>query len=280
MFSDILLAADFDRTLTDPHTKIPQRNIDAIRYFMDNGGTFTINTGRNPATLHRHMDELMYNAPLLLYNGSASYWNGKLQDLRTIDLPVWPMLENIHALFPDLHIEFQAEEVNYLVDAKADMAALEDGMHWPWENAQWGQDMGPFLKFALWGQARKPKISDMYEVSEAEMAYFDAAQTKLEELWGDKIVCFRPAPRIIDIHAKGVSKAMAVKNLQAQLGKKILVCVGDGENDVPALSVADFAYSPADGVVADRYENVCNCSEGAVADVIYKKIPEILKNRP
>ena len=280
MFSDILLAADFDRTLTDPHTKIPQRNIDAIRYFMDNGGTFTINTGRNPATLHRHMDELLYNAPLLLYNGSASYWNGQLQNCQLIDLPVWPMLEKVHELFPDLHIEFQAEKVNYLVDAKQDMAALEEGMHWRWEEAQWGQDLGPFLKFALWGKARRPGISDMYTVTDEEMAYFDAAQAKLEELWGDKIVCFRPAPRIIDVHAKGVSKALAVKNLQTQLGRKILVCVGDGENDVPALSVADFAYCPADGVVADRFENVCNCADGAVADVIYEKIPAILKNRP
>ena len=33
-----------------------------------------------------------------------------------------------------------------------------------------------------------------------------------------------------------------------------------------------------DGVVADRYSNVCPCGEGAVADVIYEKIPEILKN--
>ena len=42
------------------------------------------------------------------------------------------------------------------------------------------------------------------------------------------------------------------------------------------LNGADYAYCPADGVVADRFENVCNCADGAIADVIYKKIPEIL----
>ncbi len=280
MFSDVLLAVDFDRTLTDPHSKIPQRNLDAIHYFMDNGGAFTLNTGRTPTTLHHHMATLPYNAPLLLYNGSAAYWEGKLIDCRLIDLPMWPTLEKVRELFPDLHLEFQAEKVNYLVDAKPDMIALEEKMHWAWERAEWGQDMGPFLKFALWGQARRPGISDMYEVTEEEMVYFDAVQAKLEELWGDKIVCFRPAPRIIDIQAKGVSKALAVKSLQAKLGRKILVCVGDGENDIPALSVADYAYSPSDGIVADRFPNVCPCGEGAVADVIYEKIPAILKNRP
>ena len=71
MFSDILLAVDFDRTLTGPDSRIPERNLEAIRYFMDNGGAFTVNTGRTPATLHHHMDKLAYNAPLLMYNGSA-----------------------------------------------------------------------------------------------------------------------------------------------------------------------------------------------------------------
>ena len=59
-----------------------------------------------------------------------------------------------------------------------------------------------------------------------------------------------------------------------------LVCVGDGENDVPMLQGADYAYCPADGVIADRFENVCECGKGAVADVIYKKIPKILGLQP
>ena len=222
MFSDILLAVDFDRTLTGPDSKIPARNLEAIRYFMENGGAFTVNTGRTPATLHHHMPNLPYNAPLLMYNGSASYWKGELQDCSLIDLPIWPTLEKIHEMFPDLHIEFQAENVNYLVDAKPEMGELEDKMHWAWKPAQWGQDMGPFLKFALWGEVRNPGIGDMYDASEEEIAYFDAAQAKLEELWGDKLSCFRPAPRIIDVQAKGVSKALAVKNLQEKLGRKIL----------------------------------------------------------
>ena len=46
------------------------------------------------------------------------------------------------------------------------------------------------------------------------------------------------------------------------------------------LDGADYAYCPADGIVAGRYENVCKCDDGAIADVIYNKIPEILKNKP
>ena len=88
------------------------------------------------------------------------------------------------------------------------------------------------------------------------------------------------APRILDVQAKGVSKLRAARDLQQRLGKKILVCVGDAPNDIPMLDGADFAFCPADAVVADRYETVCNCGDGAVADVIYEKIPKILGINP
>ena len=58
MFSDILLTVDFDRTLTGPDSKIPQRNLDAIAFFMENGGKFTVNTGRSVATFHKYLDKL------------------------------------------------------------------------------------------------------------------------------------------------------------------------------------------------------------------------------
>ena len=53
MYSDILMTVDFDRTLTAPDSTIPERNIEAIRHFIDNGGTFTVNTGRSiPMSVH------------------------------------------------------------------------------------------------------------------------------------------------------------------------------------------------------------------------------------
>ena len=94
----------------------------------------------------------------------------------------------------------------------------------------------------------------------------------------DPVDVYRAAPRIVDVHAKGVSKIAAARRLQNELGRKLLICVGDGENDIPMLDGADHAFCPGDAIIKSRYKNVCNCGEGAVADVIYKKIPEILKN--
>ena len=73
LFSDVLLTVDYDRTLTAPDSTIPERNLDAIRYFMENGGVFTVNTGRSVPMSKAFRDKVPVNAPLLLYNGSAAY---------------------------------------------------------------------------------------------------------------------------------------------------------------------------------------------------------------
>ena len=79
-FSHILLLADFDRTLTDPESRIPARNVEAIRAFQAQGGAFTVATGRSiPMFLSREA-EIPYNVPLILYNGGAFY------DYRTDEL--------------------------------------------------------------------------------------------------------------------------------------------------------------------------------------------------
>lgn len=280
LFDDVLLTVDFDRTLTAPNSTIPQRNLEAIEYFTANGGAFTVNTGRSVATFWKYLDTLPVNAPFLLYNGSAAYENGKLVQLCPIDLPLWETIRTVRKLFPDMKLEIQGTRVHYLVDPDPRMTALYDNMQWRWEPAVLDTDIGPFLKFSLFGVPRRPVVADMFDATEEELRRFDEAEEILRSLYGEKVEIFRAGARIIDVHAKGVSKIHAARTLQKTLGRKILVCVGDAQNDIPMLDGADYAFCPADGVVADRYPNVCDCAEGAVADVIYKKIPEILGIQP
>ena len=61
LFDDVLLAVDYDRTLTGPDSVVPQRNRDAIGWFTANGGSFTVNTGRGTNTLRRHLQDLQNN---------------------------------------------------------------------------------------------------------------------------------------------------------------------------------------------------------------------------
>ena len=276
MFSDVLLTVDFDRTLTAPDSTIPERNLEAIHWFMENGGVFTMNTGRSTNTFRNYLHTIPVNAPFLLYNGSAAYETCKLTQGHPIDLDLWTTMDRMRELFPELNLEIQGAENHYLVDQRPEYAAFYDSLGWDHEPAAREKDMGPFLKFTLFGVTTQPNIGHLFFGTPEELARFDEAEETIRKLYGDKVEVFRAAPRIIDVHAKGVSKIRAARELQARLGRGILICVGDAENDLTMLEGADYAFCPADGVVADRFPNVCSCGEGAVADVIYKKIPEIL----
>ena len=280
MFSDVLLTVDYDRTLTDTHAVVPERNLEAIRYFMENGGTFTVNSGRSLPLTRCFRDMVPVNAPLLLYNGSAWYdlAKGELENGYLIDLDPVTVIYELQAKFPDLTVEIQGVDNHYIFKKNPIWEAYNENNGGSWAYTTPDQT-GPFLKFAVYSKFASKFAADMYVVDPRENARIQEAVAYLMERWADKVDTFRACPRILDVHCKGVSKLRSARQLQKKLGKKILVCVGDAENDLSMLEGADYAYCPADGVVADRFENVCPCDEGAVADVIYKKIPELLKNR-
>ena len=282
IFSDVLLTVDYDRTLTATDSTIPERNLTAIRYFMENGGAFTVNTGRSLPMTRVFRDIVPVNAPLLLYNGSAAYETGerKLCFCHEIPLDPWETIRECQRLFPDLTVEVQGIDAHYRFVEHPEWDAFSAHQNCDHAFAPEGTDLGPFLKFTLYGAFHGVTVASFFDGTREEFRRMDQAEEMLRQRFGDTCEVFRAAGRIIDVHAKGVSKNRTARELQERLGRKLLICVGDAENDLPMLYGADYAYCPADGIVADRFETVCPCGEGAVADVIYKKIPEILSLNP
>ena len=116
IFSDVLLTVDFDRTMTAPDSTIPERNLEAVRYFMENGGAFTLNTGRSVPMATRFLNTLPANVPFLLYNGSAAYDReaGKLIQCRIIDLDPESVINDLQSRFPELTVELQGTYAHHI----------------------------------------------------------------------------------------------------------------------------------------------------------------------
>ena len=277
MFSDILLTVDYDRTLTAQDSTIPERNLEAIRWFIENGGAFTVNTGRSMPMIQPFKDKVPVNAPLLMYNGAVAYdvKKDELVFAHEIQLDMWKTVEELIALFPDLVVEVQAldKHYNFIPNPAWDAFSANNCAY---ATAQWGQDLGPFLKFAIYGEIRDVTVNHLFYGSPEEIRRLDEAEATLKRVYGDHLAVFRAGPRVIDVQTAGISKCRAARELQQRMGRKILVCAGDAENDIVMLDNADYAFVPADAILKDRYENVCKCGDGAVADVIYEKIPKIL----
>lgn len=280
-YSDILLTSDFDRTLTARDSTIPLQNLDAIRYFISQGGTFTVNTGRSLPMFRRFLEQVPVNAPLLLYNGSAAYDIQREEFLffSPIAMDQGKTIRRIQTLSPGLIVEIQGRDKHYTFSPNSAYEAFYREAGCPAGVTQPEADVGPFIKLSVFGPLRSAVVAHLFQGSEEEVRYYDRVEAALRAEYGNKLTILRVAPRIIDIHAPGVSKGNAALELKKKLGKKLLLCAGDEQNDVSMLDAADFAFCPADAAVADRYPNVCCCDDGAVADIIYKKIPDILAQR-
>lgn len=286
IYSDILITADFDRTITDSAGNVPQINLDAISYFMENGGSFTVNTGRNyPMTVNNILNMVPMNAPILFADGCGAYDPQKNVLLEHTPLPI-----NIHEISAELK-----EKYPYIIQEvqcvqKHYCPAYEDG--WEkfnrdnrcsaWEYKPIVDIDEPVLRLIL--RARFSPDNDfygydakcLYASTPEEDAVFQQIITDLRERYGDKVIVTN-GKWVTTIQPKYCSKLTIARKLQHQLGKKILVCIGDAANDLPMLEGADYAFCPADGAVADRFPNVCACDEGSMADLIYNILPEILK---
>ena len=81
-FTGVLLASDFDNTLLyteealragAPVPPLPERNREALAYFMAQGGRFAVSTGRALAAFMKYAELVPMNAPGVVCNGAALY---------------------------------------------------------------------------------------------------------------------------------------------------------------------------------------------------------------
>ena len=276
-FSDVLLTVDYDRTLTAPDASIPENNLEAIRYFIENGGAFTVNTGRTVASAGCFIGSVPVNAPLLLYNGSAAYdpETKEFIFVHEIDLDYKELKSRIAERFPKLLFEFQGAKAHYIFREHNVWPKFCEKNGIPWKFASEDDDLGPFLKFCVYVRLSDITVDHLFNGTAEEIAFMDEVHNWLTEEYGGKCVITRSADLYIDVQPKGVSKGKSACRLKEMLGRKILVCIGDAENDISMLDDADFAFCPADADVSDRYVKVCECSKGSVADLIHNVIPKL-----
>lgn len=70
---DILLISDLDGTLLTSSHQISEENVAAIRKFEEQGGLFTLATGRTEQAVAIYIEQLNLRTPLILYNGAKIY---------------------------------------------------------------------------------------------------------------------------------------------------------------------------------------------------------------
>lgn len=278
-FDGVLLLADYDRTLTDPRSRIPEANLRAIGEFMEEGGRFAVATGRSLTMAQAFLSKLRCNAPLILFNGAVAYDQaaGKIEFVHPIDLDPREAVSLCQARFPEELVEVQGLEAHYAFRREPLWQALGRANGADYRQIRLEEIPAPFVKFTLYGPFRDDTVTQFYRATPAELREFDGIEAWLNETFGDKCVVDRSCYRLIDLQAKGTSKGNAARELKERLGARTLVCAGDTWNDQTMLAAADLGFVPADGQkeLLERYHRAAPCSEGSVADVI-RQLPAFL----
>ena len=268
-FSGMLFTCDFDHTISDHSGEIPSANMEAIEYFVREGGYFCLNTGRSIPAARKQALRIPCNTPCLLYNGAACY------DYREEKLLFChPLEDGSAALLPQLHspeiaIEIQGLDAHY---SSAPIPSREPmlrkaGM----ETVITDNPPFPWMKIILCG-LRGSVLEGRDKVDPRELAYFQQLEDRVRRLCGEEYYVTRSMSRILEIGNPHCTKATGAKELQSLLHCHTLICGGDAPNDTPMLTVGDYNFCPTDAhpeiLALPGIIPTVTAEEGAIAKAI------------
>jgi Cof subfamily protein (haloacid dehalogenase superfamily) len=239
---------------------VPQRSMASIKRFMEEGGTFSIASGRQHSDILPFFKGLIPNAPLVQGNGTSIYdaLENRLLHSRNLSRAykeecvkmclenpwVWPVVGNVHTVMQILMGDSR-DDVNRCITGNK--ITIEEFLN------------GDYTK-VVYVVAEPSEIDRLKSLTDA----FETAPDMQQTL---------SSPVFLECYDKGAGKDSGVKlamELAGLTGKK-LVCIGDYYNDEAMLRIADIAACPAnapDDIKALCKIVTCNNNEGALADLI------------
>ena len=262
-YSKWLLVSDIDGTLNTKSMKLPEINRTAVREFVDNGGNFTLCSGRNLQSLSIHYNKLGIGTPAIFLNGAGIY-----------------DFKNKTMLYQNF-ITPEGEDIILEVLKKHKLAQLTvytaHKLHLVTRKCIYGLVISKMDKLDY--QLCK-KISDLPRGEWGKVSFFAPKRVvnELKDLfskgeYSTHFECFKTSPFTLEVVNKGVNKGAAVMKLAELLNinESDTAAIGDYYNDVDMLRRVAHpvccGQAPGDIKAISEYV-ACHCNDGAVADFI------------
>lgn len=257
-FDGYYLYCDLDGTLFDDQKRISEENRAAIRSFVEQGGRFGVATGRSPFALSSIEEGFFVNAPCILYNGAGLYdfTEKRFLAMHPIDtMRMKRVVERATAVYRQTCLQVYTidgifEPNPHQTDDPQTIIEQIKTLHIPMNLIQ-----PPFIKLMI--SLDQTLVDSLHRILEQEGLF-------------EGLSVFRSGDVYLDITEKGVSKGTALTDVRALCGdvKKILA-IGDYNNDLEMVSLADLSGAPANAVpevksAADIVLNASN-NESCVA---------------
>ena len=270
-FTGVLLASDFDNTLiyteTCLHSGLPipplsEKNREALTYFMEEGGLFSMATGRALAAFAPVAPLIPMNAPCVVCNGAAIY-DWRRQEYLEFSLLDGVARERAQAAldaFPSVAVEaYHIDNVIHAVHPNTFTRQHEHLTHVETEECPTMADV-PLPLGKLLFEEERPML-------ERVAAFFR------EKGWAEDYELIHSGDHLLEMTRRGANKGGMVLRLAERLGvsREHLYCVGDEANDISMLKAAARGFAPANCTAEVRRCGatiVSDAEHSALADVV------------
>lgn len=246
-FDGILICSDLDGTVA-VGTEVPERNLQAIRYFQSEGGRFSLFTGRVAG--YEEQFPFRSNAPIVTENGARIYDPESRRTLWTFPLDGCGMLLEWLDKSPILK--------GKITCSLCFTDALEMVMAGELVDAFLKHTTGDLLKVVC--RHVEPETSALLLQKEAQETF--GSRYNVNRSWATGVEFISPLG----------GKGNCLKHLKTLLEDvHTAIAVGDFENDLSMLLAADRGFAPSNALpqVREAAEQIlCDCRQGAIGDLI------------
>ena len=246
-FDGLLICSDMDGTLFW-RRQISRENREAIRYFRENGGAFTVASGRDPYWLMKTIGKDFFQTPMICVNG------GILFD---------PIEEKIlfRGTMPEGYRAMTREALSWRGMREVVLFPIEMT-----EKCIYTPGMGDELDEAL----RVDQIKVVYHVDD-EVS--DEYKRVIRDRLGSEFSVARSWKNGIEVFGASYEKGRSCRKIADMIGADTLICVGDYENDLSMIREADIGVAVANAIpevlaAADRV--TASAEEHGIAELIYR----------
>ena len=271
-FTGLLLASDYDNTLTyteealrlcQPMPPVPDANQEAIRYFMSEGGIFSVATGRAKPAFERVAADVPMNGPTILFNGAAIY-----------DFPTGKYL--CEAFLPDEAKDCIQQVIGALPFSAVELYHDNNDIHALQPNDVTRRHLhithSPTVFVDSMTEVPSPISKALFSTEpENQPALLDFLRA---QPWYDRYEIVASSSSLVELTAKGANKGGMVRRLAELLGirQENVASVGDHANDISMLNWAGMAFAPANALpqvlALPQVYKLPDCRDNAIAALI------------
>lgn len=256
-----ILMSDMDGTLLDSNSRVSERNKQAIRAFIKEGGRFGVATGRNLANAEAFLEGVDINGYCIFANGGLLYDPEKRGYVREYGMEKKGTSEFLSRCLKEqkgINIQIYARDMAHFISPVeyADTEVVRDHIPVCFDRMERMEDTA-WLKILFSG-------------SEEELQWLIRESASLEE---EGIICrVRSAVNYYEFLPAGVSKGYMLERMRELVDDScVIYAAGDYYNDIHMIRAADvgIAMGNAPEEVKACADRICaGCDADAIADII------------